>query len=98
MLKLILTAFLAFPLQRLQVVNNDIVDYLTNLTPLFFLIPTLTRHNDNCKTDDDCASIMRCCEVGVKKYCCTPNNFVKIKLAYQNEYLKPDMKSEICEI
>jgi len=84
MLKLLLTAFLALPLQKFQV-NNEIVDNISKLASLVLIIPTVTRHNDNCKTDDDCALIMRCCEVGKKRYCCTPNNFVKMSLAYQNE-------------
>ena len=85
MIILLLTAFLAIPLERLQVANNDFVDYLTNLTPLMLLIPSITRHNDECERDEDCALIMRCCEVGVKKYCCTPNNFVKLKSSYLPE-------------
>ena len=84
MLKLLLTAFLSLPLQNFQVnnnnINNDILEYIYKLPTLVLLIPTITRHNDNCKTDDDCALIMRCCEVGKKRYCCTPNNFVKMSL------------------
>ena len=94
MLKLILTAFFTFPLQRLQVANNDFVDYLTNLTPLMLMIPTLCRHNDNCEKDDDCALIMRCCEVGVKKYCCTPNNFVELKPSYLPEAISESKNDE----
>ena len=53
MIILLLTAFLAIPLERLHVANNDFVDYLTNLTPLMLLIPTISRHNDDCKTDEE---------------------------------------------
>lgn len=84
MFKLLFTAFLTFPLQRLYV-NNDIADYFAQLTPLLLLIPTFSRHNEPCKTDDDCPMVMRCCELGNNKYCCTPNNFVKMNLAYQNQ-------------
>lgn len=88
MLKLILAAFLTARLYRfqpLQLANNDYVDYITNLTPLLFLIPTMTRHNEICKDDEDCPMIMRCCEVGTNKYCCTPNNFVKMSYAFHNQ-------------
>ncbi len=88
MLRIILTAFLALPIQRFQVANNDFVDYLTNLTPLLLLIPTMTRHNEICQTDDDCPLIMRCCEIGQDKYCCTPNNFVKMSYAFQNQEIQ----------
>lgn len=94
MLKLLLTAFLALPLQKFQVNNNDILEYIYKLPTLVLLIPTVTRHNDNCKTDDDCALTMRCCEVGKKRYCCTPNNFVKMSLAYQNEEIKQTINNE----
>jgi len=62
MFKILLTIFLTLPLHRLHVVDNE----LTKLTSLILLIPTVTRHNDNCKTDNDCPLIMRCCEVGIK--------------------------------
>tara|TARA_B100000424_G_C22936298_1_gene498217 strand:+ start:1244 stop:1555 length:312 start_codon:yes stop_codon:yes gene_type:complete len=88
MLRILLTAFLTLPLQRLQVANNDFVDYLTNLTPLLLLIPKIMRHDEICKNDDDCPLIMRCCEVGTNKYCCTPNNFVKMSYAFQDQEIK----------
>ena len=88
MIRLLLTAFLVLPIQRFYV-NNDIVDQLTNYTPLLILIPRIMRHNEICKTDNDCPLIMRCCEVGTNKFCCTPNNFVKMNLAYQDEKIKP---------
>ena len=94
MLRLVLTAFLALPLQRLQVANNDFVVYLANLTPLLLLIPTMSRHNEICKTDDDCPMIMRCCEIGEDKYCCTPNNFVKMNYAYQNKEINSHINTD----
>jgi len=94
MFKILLTIFLTLPLQRLHVVDNDLTNYLTKLTSLILLIPTVTRHNDNCKTDNDCPLIMRCCEVGIKKYCCTPNNFVKMGL-YQNKIIKQDIEEDV---
>ena len=78
MLRILLTTFLVLPLQRLQIfqqVNNNVVEYLATLSPLLILIPSLTRNNQKCKNDDDCPFIMRCCEVGVNKFCCTPSHF-----------------------
>ena len=96
MLRLLLTALLVIPLhsfraipaQRFQVESKDFVDYLTTLTPLFILISTIFRHNEICKTDDDCPLIMRCCEIGHDNYCCTPNNFVKLTYAFQNQEIQ----------
>lgn len=96
MLRILLITFLTLPLQRLQVIpiqrlqvaNNDFVDYLTTLTPLLLLIPKIMRHDEICKKDDDCPLIMRCCEVGTNKYCCTPNNFVKMNYAFQDKEIK----------
>ena len=87
MIRLLLTAFLALPVHRFEV-NKDIADYFAELTPLLVLLPTFVRHNEICKTDEDCPLIMRCCEVGTNKYCCTPNNFVKMNLAYQDQEIK----------
>jgi hypothetical protein len=65
--------------------NEQLNTALVSITTIGYFIPRLLRNNEICKTDDDCPLIMRCCEIGKDKYCCTPNNFVKLQYSYLDE-------------
>jgi hypothetical protein len=88
--KILVFSFISIPLNRLQIDNADIEfnNMLTTITTFGYFLPKLLKHNEKCATDDDCPFIMRCCEIGLSKYCCTPNNYIKIDLAYQNQEIK----------
>ena len=96
MLKLLLLSFVAFPMQNLRIIENDIDfnnqlnNVLTSVAAVGYLIPRFLKLNEPCKKDDDCPLVMRCCEVGDTNYCCTPNNFVKLKYAYNYQELQKD--------
>ena len=89
MLRIIIFSFLTLPLQRLQYVNQPDIEFnqylnnvVTTIGAMGFIVPKMFRNNEICNTDEDCPLIMRCCEIGVKKFCCAPNNFVKMDLAH----------------
>lgn len=65
--------------------NNDLNYIVTSIGFMGYFIPKLLRKREMCIIDDDCPLIMRCCKVGKQNYCCTPNNFVKMDLAYLPE-------------
>ena len=45
------------------------------------------KEGGNCKKDDDCPLIMRCCKVGTNNYCCSPNNFVYLEYADNKQFI-----------
>lgn len=66
------------------------IENFSHLSPILLLIPKMFKHNEICEKDDDCPLVMRCCQIGEKKYCCTPNNFVKMSLAFQDQEIQPE--------
>jgi hypothetical protein len=92
--KLFLFSFATIPLKNLRIdqadldFNNALNNILTSIGAIGFLLPKIFKNNERCNTDEDCPFIMRCCEIGLSKYCCTPNNYIKIDLAYQNQEIK----------
>ena len=52
------------------------------------MLPIIFRNNEPCQNDDDCPYIMRCCQIGDNKFCCTPNNYNKLEYAYIKELIK----------
>ena len=90
MLKFVLLSFLALPLNRVNIVddiefNNNLNNIVCSIGAVGYLIPKFLKKDEICETDDDCPLIMRCCQVATKKYCCTPNNFVKIDMAFSKQ-------------
>lgn len=65
--------------------NEQLNTVLVSITTIGYFVPKFLRNNEICKTDDDCPLIMRCCEIGKDKYCCTPNNFVKLQYSYLDQ-------------
>lgn len=65
--------------------NNSLNNILSTLTAIGYILPKILKNNEICDVDEDCPLIMRCCEVGKKKYCCSPNNYIKLNLAYQEQ-------------
>lgn len=64
---------------------NVLYEYSAKIIPFIGLIgtiPFIFRNRDNCEVDEDCPFIMKCCIIGLEKYCCTPNNYIKLEPAY----------------
>jgi hypothetical protein len=96
MLRFVLFSFLTLPLQNFRIAenaefNNELHNVLCTIGTLVYFVPKIMKNNEICEKDDDCPLIMRCCQVGIKKYCCTPNNFVKMDLAYQEKKIESDL-------
>ena len=87
MLKLLMCFVLPFQVLRVQDVefNNYLNDVLVSIGTLGYFLPRYFKQEKSCREDDDCPDIMRCCEVGIKKYCCSPDNYIKLNLAFQNQ-------------
>ena len=59
---------------------------LTKIAAITILsLPIIYRNEENCKIDDDCPHIMKCCQIGFYKYCCTPNNYIKLEPLYDTQ-------------
>ena len=64
---------------------NVLYEYISKTLPFIGLIgaiPYVFRNHDNCENDDDCPLIMKCCIIGIEKYCCSPNNYIQLHNAY----------------
>ena len=78
-----LISFLTIPFKNLKIEQSDLDfndalnNIVTSLGAIGYLLPKILKNNEKCKTDDDCPLIMKCCEVGLIKYCCSPNNYIK---------------------
>ena len=75
--------------------SNLIIDFPTENDDLIKIcgtmllsLPIIFRNGEKCKSDNDCPSIMKCCQIGNYKYCCTPNNYVKLEFAYVKNYIR----------
>ena len=92
-LRVLMLAFAAIPLRELRIAqadvnfNNALSNILVSIGTIGYLVPKLLRNDEICETDDDCPMIMRCCQIDVKKYCCTPNNFVNIKPLLKHDHI-----------
>lgn len=64
--------------------NNDLVN---GLGIVILSIPAIMKEGGNCKKDDNCPLIMRCCKVGTNNYCCSPNNFVYLGYADNKQFI-----------
>tara|TARA_B100001287_G_scaffold276446_1_gene287290 strand:- start:5648 stop:6001 length:354 start_codon:yes stop_codon:yes gene_type:complete len=98
--KILVFSFISIPLNRLQMDNADIEfnnmlnNMLTSITTIGYFLPKLLKHNEKCENDDDCPFIMRCCEIGLNKFCCSPNNYIKLELAYQKQGIETHLKND----
>ena len=70
--------------------NNQDINLIKPLDIILFSLPMILRNEDKCEYDSDCPSVMKCCQIGNHKYCCTPNNNIKLKYAYIKNYIKND--------
>ena len=79
---------------NLKIISNEnLIDNIYNsniIALLVIMIPYIYRNGEYCNNDNDCPHIMRCCQIGLDKYCCTPNNYIKFKYAYIKNYIKND--------
>ena len=85
--------------QILSVSNEEFVRWSMNdLTQtsiesfMFFLVISIAyifRNGEFCKTDMDCPGLMKCCVIGNDRYCCTPNNYIKLEYAYIYNFIPP---------
>ena len=65
--------------------TNVLYEYSAKIIPFIGLIgaiPFIFRNRDKCENDEDCPFIMKCCIIGFEKYCCSPNNYIKLEHAY----------------
>jgi hypothetical protein len=79
--------------------NEEFVRWgMTDLTQtsiesfIFFLVVSIAyifRNGEFCKTDMDCPSVMKCCVIGNDRYCCTPNNYIKLEFSYIYNFIPP---------
>jgi hypothetical protein len=93
--KILVFSFISIPFNILKLDNADIEfnNILTSITTFGYFLPKLLKHNEKCVTDDDCPFIMRCCEIGLNKFCCSPNNYIKLELAYQKQGIETHFKN-----
>lgn len=64
-----------------------IVAPIINPTTLTLLVsigvlPFIFKNREPCYEDDDCPFIMKCCILGIERYCCSPNNYIKYEPIY----------------
>ena len=80
---------------KLKIQDNNIdTDIINGIGIIIMSLPTLMRQGGNCKNDDDCPFIMRCCKLGINNYCCSPNNFVSVDLAYIEQFISTNTTSK----
>lgn len=68
----------------IQAINPFIIASIIS----FGSLPFIFRNREPCYEDDDCPFIMKCCILGIEKYCCTPNNYIKYEYMYLYETVK----------
>lgn len=95
MLRFVLFSFLALPINRFNIAddiefNNNLNNIVCSISAIGYILPKFLKKDEICETDDDCPLIMRCCQVANSKYCCTPNNFVKMDMAFSNPSTEPN--------
>tara|TARA_B100000424_G_scaffold271494_1_gene274468 strand:- start:764 stop:1060 length:297 start_codon:yes stop_codon:yes gene_type:complete len=61
-----------------QEINENAKNVVNFMSYIVLLLPNIYRNNDLCEQDKDCPHIMKCCQIGIKKFCCSPNNYIKI--------------------
>ena len=74
--------------------NNFNTDLINGIGILAFSLPSLLKEGQRCIKDDDCPFIMRCCKVGTNNYCCSPNNFISVDLAYSEQFISTNTTSK----
>lgn len=70
--------------------NEDLNNIVTTMGIVGYLLPQMRKNKQFCNVDDDCPLIMRCCKVGSKNYCCSPNAYIKLDLAYTHKIIEDD--------
>lgn len=86
--------FLLLARHRMHMIDQELVDFsnlvgLAGLTAL--VIPNLKfRQNKSCNDDSDCFGFKKCCQVYYEKFCCDPDNYIKIepKLAFATQQIQ----------
>jgi hypothetical protein len=88
----LLFVFNAIFTKKINLINNNNLDQNINFVKIIGTIllslPIIFRNGEKCNSDNDCPNIMKCCQIGNHKYCCTPNNYVKLELAYIKNYIR----------
>ena len=92
--RFLLANFLLIVRPRVQFIDQEIIDFsnlvgLAGMTAL--LLPNLKfRQNKSCNDDNDCFGFKRCCQVYFEKFCCDPDNYIKIepKFAYNSQQIQ----------
>ena len=64
--------------------NNDLIN---GLGIAIVTLPSLLKEGERCYKDEDCPFIMKCCKIGSNNFCCSPNNFISLDLAYNKQFI-----------
>ncbi len=64
--------------------NNDLIN---GLGIAIVTLPSLLKEGERCYKDEDCPFIMKCCKIGSNNFCCSPNNFISVDLAYNKQFI-----------
>tara|TARA_Y100000813_G_scaffold178202_1_gene145188 strand:+ start:1350 stop:1643 length:294 start_codon:yes stop_codon:yes gene_type:complete len=94
MFQFLLVNFLLLVRPRMHVIDQELIDFsnlvgLAGLTAL--VIPNLKfRQNNSCNDHSDCFGFKKCCQVYYEKFCCDPDNYIKIepKLAFTTQRIQ----------
>lgn len=58
--------------------NEDLNNILVTIGVIGYSLPKIIRKVKSCEKDEDCPSELRCCDVDNTKFCCTPDNYLKL--------------------
>ena len=61
-----------------QEINENVKNIANFMSYIVLILPNIYRNGDLCQEDDDCPHVMKCCQLGVKQFCCSPDNYIKI--------------------
>lgn len=88
-LRLLITSFFVFNPRppNIAVIDQELYDFaniigFAGLTALLFPKIRFNNKNQPCQTDNDCPGIKKCCQMYFEKFCCSPDNYIKIEPNY----------------
>ena len=95
--KFLIYSFAVIPMQNLRMnadidFNENLNNILMSVGTVGYFLPKLFRNNEKCYNDEDCPLIMKCCEIGLTRFCCTPNNYIQLKPAFVKETVKESIE------
>ena len=58
--------------------NEDLNNILVTIGIIGYSLQRVNQRVKSCARDEDCPSELRCCDVDNTKFCCTPDNYLKL--------------------